>query len=317
MNIELRLTADTPEELVRGIENLSKTMPPLYRPTDEKVEIIPVRETVGEEAPVTEEAPAETETDEAPKFRMRGKPSEGKSKRTKAEMEEDKLLEELAGEAKVTLTKLDEVLLDQQNRQTVIESLNTRIAANDEETAANISTGGERVDPDDDETQAQDAADEAAESAQTEKQPLEQLRHLMGEYSKKFGIPEAVKLVKEGGLIGKGVDQLNEAEVVEAISNITLALEMGSDTSAAPSSEPKTKQDVIKAMLDYAKKFDGEGLEQHEMTNLNEDGPKIFTKLFGAGIEKLSHIPEDRYGDAVTAFEDAIEKNPFERGVVS
>lgn len=97
--------------------------------------------------------------------RERGKPAPGRARRTKEEIAED-------------------------------EAADKAEAANG--TTQNISTGGERVGPEDDEaTQAQDRADELAEEGKTEEPAMTMEQAVMagkaaiGDYVKKFGMAAA------------------------------------------------------------------------------------------------------------------------------
>jgi hypothetical protein len=96
---------------------------------------------------------------ETPK-RERGKPSPGKSRRTKEEVAEDEAAD-----------------------------------AAEQEVIANISTGEERIDPTSPEDAAQDAEDEAAEAeaVATPEATADDVRAALGKYVKAYGMPAAME----------------------------------------------------------------------------------------------------------------------------
>jgi hypothetical protein len=96
---------------------------------------------------------------EMPK-RERGKPSPGKSRRTKEEVAEDEAAD-----------------------------------AAEQEVVANISTGEERIDPTSPEDAAQDAEDEAAEAeaVATPEATADDVRAALGKYVKAYGMPAAME----------------------------------------------------------------------------------------------------------------------------
>lgn len=226
---------------------------------------------------------------EAPK-RERGKPSQGRSRRTKEEIAED----EAADAADAA-------------KQTAAEEANLT-----DDVKPAISTGGERISPEDE----QDAADEAAETEKTGLASIDVLRRLVGDYQKKHGMPAAVKLCQEGGLIGKPIHELDDAGIEAAIAAMQGGgvAETKKVEEKAPVEEPapKTKADLVEAMMRYADKFDGTR-DQAKMTHTLADMPKVFVAAFGEGIDKLSKVPEDRYAEAVAAVEAAIEADPYGR----
>lgn len=193
-----------------------------------------------------------------------------------------------------------------------------------------ISTGGERVDPQDTpEVQAQDAADEAAESAATKTGlTRDDVRNAVGRYQKRFGLPEAIKAVPL--ILGKTIQELTESEFAGAIEKIDFATENAPDQPAAaaapadafdgevlpPAAPPKTKQDVLAAMMAYARKYDGPNADQAKRETVMktlEDAPKVFALVCGPAVTKLSDVPEDKYGAVVAGLEEALAKNPFGR----
>jgi len=136
---------------------------------------------------VRDEEGRATGTEQEAPTRERGQPSPGKSRRTKAEIAEDEAAEEkeLLG---TTLEKA-EVLMD------MVEEA-AAIGVSPAELKQAISTGDERVGPEDDaETVEQDAADEKAETeaARDPEKPLslDDVRGALGAYVKKFGMDAA------------------------------------------------------------------------------------------------------------------------------
>lgn len=231
--------------------------------------------------------------------RERGKPSPGRARRTKEEIAED----EAADAADAA-------------KQTAAEEANLT-----DDVKPAISTGGERISPEDE----QDAADEAAETEKTGLASIDVLRRLVGDYQKKHGMPAAVKLCQEGGLIGKPIHELDDAGIEAAIA----AMQGGEAPAKADDylvhafeeieeAEPKTKADLIEAMMRYADKYDGTR-DQAKMTHTLADMPKVFIATFGDGIDKLSKVAEfaldhdDAFAVAVAAVEAAIEADPYGR----
>jgi hypothetical protein len=279
-------------------------------------------EAAGEDAPTqTVSQIAETEQAEAPApvldTRPVGSPSEGNKRRNSAEKAEDDTFEAVAAARGVTLEKLNEAIA-KHGRDKVQEELHDMPKADKqiaEEPQAAISTGEERIGPDD----AQDAADEAAETAKTGLAPIDVLRRLVGDYQKKHGMPKAVALCQEGGLIGKPIHDLDDAGIEAAIA----AMQGGAEPKAEPAEEPakaeepaplepKTKADLIEAMMRYGDKFDGTR-EQAKMVNTLADCPRIFADLFGADVTQVSKVPADGYARAVAAIDEAIATDPFGR----
>lgn len=131
------------------------------------------------------EAPA---PEAAPAFRERNRPGEGRARRTKEEIAEDKDLDVAAGEAGVSDGTVDE-MLEQYGHATTIAKLKELAAEKAE--PRNISASPEdRVNPED---EAQDKADEAAEveAARDPENPLtvDDLRSVMGKYVEAHGMP--------------------------------------------------------------------------------------------------------------------------------
>lgn len=246
--------------------------------------------------------------------RERGKPSQGRARRTKEEIAEDDAADR--ADAAKQDAAVDANLTD--------------------DVKPAISSGEERVSPEDQADADQDAADEAAETAKTGLAPIDELRRLVGQYQKAHGMPAAVALCQEGGLIGKGIHDLAETELPVAIEKMQTAVRpttpapnaaAGSSTQAeaanaaeqvaatGSASKPATKEDVQTAMLRYALTFDGQNTDLNKMPHTMADCPTIFTMLFGDAVSRLSQVPVDGYGRAVAAIDEAIQKDPFKRGV--
>ncbi|TXG96265.1 MAG: hypothetical protein E6R08_09840 [Nevskiaceae bacterium] len=241
--------------------------------------------------------PAAAET--APQ-RERGKPAQGRARRTKEEIAED----EAADRA------------DAAKQQSAVE------ANLQDDVKASISTGENRVGPEDDaETQAQDAADEAAESAAKSdgKVTHDHLRQALGDYQKKFGMAAAVRQVAEGGLVGCTVDKVREADLPAVIAKVRAAID-GAPTSTSgepPADTTATRDDVKALMIEYQKKY-GDAAVQ-------EDGPRIFKSALGdvppgtknaSGMEvsqwSLGAVPNDptAFAKCVTWWKTAINQAP-------
>lgn len=142
--------------------------------------------------PASTTAVAETEV--ADDKRPVGKASGDRARRTKAEMAEDAALEAMAEKTGVAIDKLNDVI-GQVGRAKAKEGLEARAAAPAEDAKPAISTGESRVGPKDTpETEAQDAADEAAEvdAKRDAEKPLtaDDLKQAMGLYVQKFGLAE-------------------------------------------------------------------------------------------------------------------------------
>lgn len=240
-----------------------------------------------------------------------GSADEGRSRRTKAQIAEDAEFEELAASKGISLDKLNAGIASagRAAAKDQLEMLDSRDKQIDEPQAA-ISTGEERIGPED----VQDAADEAAETEKSGLAPIDVLRRLLGDYQKAHGMPAAVKLCQEGGLIGAPIHDLDEAGIEKAIAAMSVSpLSLAkSETQQTKQVAPKTKADLIEAMMRYADKFDGTR-DQSKMKATLKDCPKIFVGVFGDAVTKLSQVPEDGYGKAVAAIDAAIEADPFGR----
>jgi len=221
---------------------------------------------------------------EEPK-RERGKPSPGKARRTKEEIAEDEAA-------------------DKADAENIVDESGAS-------SGMSISSGEERISPEDEADAAQDAADEAAE---TERNgglvPRERLRKALGS----LGIKAGVEAVKPGGLIGMTIDQVPEDRIEDMIARIEGAKSGIPAEAKAEEPAPKTatRDDLMQAMLDYAEVFDGTR-NPADAKLAQVDAGKVFELIFGEGVTKLSAVPADGYDKAIAGIREAIEKNPFKR----
>lgn len=137
-----------------------------------------------------------TSADETDK-RLVGAAPEGKARRTKAEIADDDELTALASQIGVSVDGLNSGIAAG-GRAAAKAELSAKVAALRSATPGadkpSISTGEERVGPEDDEaTQEQDAADEQAEVEANRKADapltIDDLKNVMGAYVEKHGIP--------------------------------------------------------------------------------------------------------------------------------
>ena len=190
-----------------------------------------------------------------------------------------------------------------------------------------ISTGEERISP-------EDAADEAAETAAraTDKPTLETLRAAVGRYTETFGAKASIENIR--AIIGKPMIEVAEEELPAAIARVeaatrgeTITVTTLTETAPVPESvfgdaladkptEPvhATKADVIEAFAAYGKKYDGVS-DPKLMTITREDLPKVLEGVFGAGATTVAKIPQtpEGFGKAMTAVYVAVRDNPFGR----
>lgn len=143
----------------------------------------------------TSEPATEAEEDPTPSTdREFGKASEGRARRTKAEIAEDEELEKLAADAGVTIENVIKAMAAGHSRAEVTAQLAAKAEASGG--SPQISSGEECVGPEDDaETAAQDKADEKAEveANRDAEKPLtvDDVKQAVGLYVTKFGIPAA------------------------------------------------------------------------------------------------------------------------------
>jgi hypothetical protein len=181
-----------------------------------------------------------------------------------------------------------------------------------------ISTGEPRVNPED---EAQDAADEAAESeaAKTPDLTHEDLRAAIGRFTKTHGIVVAQKRVPE--LLGCPVIEFPTNRIADAIAVIDAEAAKPPEKAEQKFTPVDTakphaqKEDVEEAMRVYARKYDGTD-DPKLMVFTAQDVPAILTKVFGPTVKVPKQIepktPEN-YGKALAAINDAINSNPFGR----
>jgi hypothetical protein len=230
--------------------------------------------------------------------RERGKPAPGKARRTKAEIEED----EAADAAGATTSVVSETSTD---------------------SVQQISTGENRVGPED----AQDAADEKAEAdAKRDGLTHDDLRGAVAKYQKKYGMTACVADIPQ--IIGCAIAEVADADIASALEAIEQGVELnpfgravvGAEKAADKPVEKQAKaatiDDVKTAMLAYALKYDGQNTDMNNMPVTMEDCPQIFKLLFGPECVKLSQVPAtaEAYGKVVSGINEAIAKDPFKRG---
>jgi hypothetical protein len=230
----------------------------------------------------------ETEEQHAAR-RERGKPSPGKARRTKEEIAEDEAMDRHEAAGGIVVNELEPQQMA-------------------------ISSGDERINP---EEEAQDAADEAAETERNGGMPArERLRKALGS----LGIKAGVEAVKKDGLIGMTIDQVPKDQIEAMIAKIEAAKTAPTITQETIDNVKRveeemrraTKDDLMQAMLDYAEVFDGTR-DPAQAKLAQVDAGEVFKLLFGEGVSKLSAVPADGYDKAIAGIKEAIEKNPFKR----
>jgi len=282
--------------------------------------------------------------------RKRGDPSPGRKRRTAAQVEEDHLFFTQNGKTFTPAPVHPEILAMAQGP--VAAEVAAAIAATREPDDlkrerledANISTGEERVNPEDKpdytdtreaEINAQDAADEAAETAQRPAGPptLEDLRATVALYIDKFGHAASVKNMKT--IIGCAVADCPVDEIPNAIAKVKAALSGSTvitpvDPSTGKPNEPETAEmfpepvtaspakvvDVVEAIKAYARAYDGTDTDQDAMVVTKEDLPKVFSATFGKGVTGMGSLPDKKpetLGKILVAIKAATSENMFER----
>lgn len=241
--------------------------------------------------------------------RIPGQPSEGRKRRTRAEVVEDE-----AYFAAHPETREGRYVI---TGQSGVEAV-----------SLGISTGEERIDP---EAAAQDADDEAAESAQhkTGELTTEDLREVIGLYSQRHGIAAAQKDIP-ALLGGKGIHEIDKTQeaLKAAIDAVRAALDgkqtmeppgdnlFGDDKPVAVEETHATKDDVMEAIRGYRNKYDGPAVDLAQAKNVLADIPVVLEKALG--VKTLKQIPPDpvSYGKALRAINEAVSGNPFGREIV-
>ena len=184
------------------------------------------------------------------------------------------------------------------------------------ESLAAISTGEERISP-------EDEADERAE-AETTTLTIDDIREAVGRYTARFGIATAqrnVPLILGCAIVEVPDTQEAISEAIAKIDRVTQAIgePEGPVIETKPVEKPvlAAKDDVHEALLSYAMKYDGTR-DVSQMKHTLEDGPRILSGLFGPEIRRVAEIPAtpEQYGAALTAINKAILDNPFNRKVL-
>ena len=203
MTVEIKIFGEDARHALRELQDFSEGMGGDPAPRNGRVEA--PASTAAPEAKETPTSvatePADTSTEnqsgvdfdniERPSNRQVGRPSVGKSRRTKAEKADDEKLESLAASFGVGLDKLNSTI-ENIGRASVWAELDGKANAEPDAEPTQISTGENRLGPDDDpEVEAQDKADEQAEAEGEPGKPAtpEDLRAAMGEYVNKHGMP--------------------------------------------------------------------------------------------------------------------------------
>lgn len=262
-------------------------------------------------------------------LRLHGKAGEGRTRRTKIEMAEDEAIEAAMRAAGRDLAEVDELLTAGHTREAILAKLSvlTTVDTSSADETQQISTGENRSGPDDpSEADAQqDAADEAAEAA-AGRDPNAGPNHAdltaaVGRYQKKYGMEAAI--ADTPVILRRNIPDVPVDDLPAAIEAIEAAIRDGRPGAAAPASasaQPATKAQVGDALMAYARKFDGPGFDPTDVStypNMHDDGRKVFSMLFGAGVEKLGQIPDKgdgvAYGQALAGILEMTEKNPFKR----
>lgn len=133
----------------------------------------------GAVASVQETVQEETVSD-VPAIRLHGEPSEGRARRTKAEITLDEEAKDLLEDAGLSVDKFNEAIKKSHGDwDAVMADLRAAAAAKTEDKPA-ISTGEERVDP-------------AQEEDDGEPLTHDDVRDALGDYAAKFGMPAAQK----------------------------------------------------------------------------------------------------------------------------
>ena len=261
------------------------TLPGIMTMNEFKATVSAGAENLGGEAKATETTTT-PQTFGEPATRVPGQPSPGRKRRTKEEMAEDEAYFAARGIATAPATP---------------------------ESLAAISTGEERISP-------EDEADERAE-ADTTTLTIDDIREAVGRYTARFGIATAqrnVPLILGCAIVEVPDTQEAISEAIAKIDRVTQAIgePEGSVIETKPVEKPvlAAKDDVHEALLSYAMKYDGTR-DVSQMKHTLEDGPRILSGLFGPEIRRVAEIPAtpEQYGAALTAINKAILDNPFNR----
>lgn len=214
-----------------------------------------------------------------------GKPAPGRQRRTKAEIAED-------------------------------EARSTQAGAGAFDTPA-ISTGEERINP-------EDAKDEAAEAQQRdadgEDYPTDKLRRAMNRFAELVGPADAIDKIRPL-LGGKAPIELSDDEALAAVGRIEQAIAdlnkpAGSIVDNAPMSKSLDdwRAEIKAGLLAYAEKFDKTS-DMAQAKFAQEDGKAIFEMVWPGQPVKLSTLPDEpeKLAKVVSAISRAISSNYFKR----
>jgi len=247
-------------------------------------------------------------------FRKHGEPSPGRKRRTAIEVGEDM---RYAAEQKAKREAAAATYAAGPS-----DEAETSLFDSDEPA---ISTGDERLDPEQAAEQAAlDAEDEAAESEDTGELTHDDLRQAVGRFAHVVGVARAAKEVK--GILGCGVEQVpaTQEALSEAIEKIEVATKgQGGETAGGAQSGPPapeaatavTRDQVVNLIKRYALTYDGtDDFSKAPFTA--EDVGSIVQAV--AGVKALSKIPDtpEMNRTLFAAIEEAFINNPFKRKVV-
>ncbi len=259
--------------------------------------------------------------------RKRGEPGAGHRRRTNAQIAEDEAWFKQRGHAAVATmdlgTEAPETRAQTADPSSPKSDSATTQPSQEFISESLISSGAARGNPEDD---AQDAADEAAESASHRRSEatLDDLRKVIGEYQKKFGMAQAAAKTLE--YTGYPIFEVPSKDIPLVIARWQAAIEHDkpNDAKFTPiktesgvvqgTPAPATREQVNAAINDYATKFDG-SLNPVEMVITKTDIPRLMERLFGAGKNNFNAIERtpDNYGRVIAAIRAEIGKNTFGR----
>jgi hypothetical protein len=215
-----------------------------------------------------------------------------------------------------------------------------------------ISTGEERVDP-------QDAADEAAESAAAKTASggaltLNDVRRLSKAYGDKYGVEAVVKDMRD--ILGCGISEIPDTQeaIAAAMAKIQAAINVRPVRPSAPAApetptpqpekkpepaaegglfgdppqpepeERSTTQAFQGACFEYAKKYDPKAsIEPLKSAIMQDDIKTLLGPVFGLNkpdwpmIKALPGEEALKLGKMVRVVKQAIKDNPFKRGAVA
>ena len=156
----------------------------------------------------------------------------------------------------------------------------------------------------------QDTEDEAPTETSV-KLTHDDLRAVVGEFTKVYGIAKAQKMIPV--ILSCAIVEVPEEGIQEAIDKFRAEI---ADVEDEPEDNVTfaNEADVREALMAYAKKYDG---DDAKLTNTLADGPKILTEEFGPEVTAIRLIPKDPkfYGRALNAINNAINLNPYKRDV--